>query len=186
MRRSLMRIMALAALLLLAAAAAAAGQKELMEAWSAQKRAVTNKVYEQMRQEGKLPRDGTVEFKAHTRPDPQKPGQVVIEVDEVQILPQNGSDASQHNSQQGSHASQTPKRLVTRITPVTLRWQTMDSSDYITYKELDIPVNQELGGRFEVRKGVIVPVPRAQEQSASKQANRLPGEKPGEKAPAEP
>ncbi len=48
----------------------------------------------------------------------------------------------------------------------------------MSYESLDIPVEQEFKGRFEVRKGVMLPV--------NGNSGRVPAEKPGEKAPAEP
>lgn len=182
MWRAALQAFVVAALGLLVAASAMAGQQELMDAWAKKKQAVTNEVYERLRQEKKLPENGTVEFKAHTRPDPDKPGSLLIEVDEVQLSPAPGSKKeSDHGKQEGGQEDpEDPRFTKTSITPVTLELQTLDSSEFITYEELDIPTASELKGRFEVRKGIIMPAPE-------KQAEWLgPGEKPGEKAPAEP
>lgn len=167
---SLWLLAALVLLLSVTAASVQAGQKELMQAWEARKRSVTDQVYEQLRREGRLPRDGTVEFKAFTRPDPDTPGQVRVEVDEVRITsspegldPSGFESVDPAGSGKGTAAatrSGTAQNKRVMIPPVrmeTIDWQPMDVSSYISCESLDIPVGQELQGRFEVRKGVLLP-----------------------------
>lgn len=182
MWRSFMRAPLAAAFALLIAVPAMAGQQELLDAWASKKQAVTEKVYERLRQEGKLPRDGSVEFKAHTRPDPDNPGSVLVEVDEVRLSP--AADTSQNGGDAASKSEDTVgddlRVRVTRITPVTLELRNTDSGEFVSYQELDIPTEQSFSGRFEIRKGVIM-----DERKAQSQWTRA-GEKPGEKAPAEP
>lgn len=167
-------------IVLLFAHASWAGQKELLEAWSARKQAVTNEVYERLREEGKLPRDGAVQFKAHTKPDPEAPGKVILEVEEVLVLPRPEKGEASAGAVETRGHSGNKKSMLTPITPVILEWESMDVPGYITYESLDIPVGEELVGRFDVRGGVIRP---AQPKSGKW---LRPGEKKGEKAPAEP
>lgn len=172
----------LGSLALLLAHTVLAGQEELMQAWSAKKQAVTNKVYKQLREEGKLPRDGTVEFEAHTQPDPKQPGSVLIKVDEVRISP-SPADSKQGDTPPPTRDSDsTNKRFtITTIKPVTLHLNNLDSSQFITYENLDIPVHNNLVGRFEVRRGVIMPPSKEQ-----KPRWRAHGGKQEEQVPAEP
>jgi hypothetical protein len=51
--------------------AAAGGNKALMDEWAARRRQVRDKVLDRLREQGKVPRDGTVEFEARFRPDPR-------------------------------------------------------------------------------------------------------------------
>lgn len=166
---------------------ARSGQKELMQAWEAKQQDVKNKVYDRLREEGKLPKDGTVIFKARTKRDPGDQEKLLITVDEVQVVPTpedfspvapadqtattvKGGAASSTPPIKGGAAStsfDTEEGKVVQPTPinaVTIEWHNMDVSDFIKEESLDIPVEQEFAGRFVIRRGVILPAPKEDAQ----------------------
>ncbi len=98
MKRNRIRLLATGILgllaLLLILAPARAGNKELMDEWSRKKQQVKDKVYEQLKREGRIPKDGTVYFEARTKADPADTGKVLIEVDSVRVEPSAPASAS--------------------------------------------------------------------------------------------
>jgi hypothetical protein len=67
--------------------AAAGGNKVLMDEWAARRREVRDKVLSRLREQGRVPRDGTVEFEARFRPDPKDPAKLFVAVDAVRVTP---------------------------------------------------------------------------------------------------
>ena len=152
---------------------AGAGQKELMEAWTTKKQAVTDQVYETLRKQGKLPQNGTVVFRARVARDPAHPETMRIQVDEVRVqgaVPQEadfapvGLSKTPHAAaQEDADAAARKKIPAPVIREMPLDWEPLDVSGLIVYEELDIPVGQELSGEFEIREGVPAPEKRSVE-----------------------
>ncbi|MFZ5812714.1 MAG: hypothetical protein ACOY4F_11770 [Thermodesulfobacteriota bacterium] len=67
--------------------AAAGGNKALMDEWATRRREVRDKVLSRLREQGRVPRDGTVEFEARFRPDPKDPAKLFVAVDAVRVTP---------------------------------------------------------------------------------------------------
>ncbi len=67
--------------------AAAGGNKVLMDEWAGRRREVRDKVLSRLREQGRVPRDGTVEFEARVRPDPKDPAKLFVAVDAVRVTP---------------------------------------------------------------------------------------------------
>jgi len=63
------------------------GNKALMDEWAARRRQVRDKVLERLMEQGKVPRDGTVEFEARFKPDPRDPSKLFVAVDAVRVTP---------------------------------------------------------------------------------------------------
>lgn len=69
------------------------GNKALMDEWAARRRQVRDKVLERLMEQGKVPRDGTVEFEARFKPDPKDPSRLFVAVDAVRVTPFTPSKA---------------------------------------------------------------------------------------------
>ncbi len=134
--------------LMLPAAAASAGQKELMKAWADKQQAVKQQVYERLQEENQLPENGTVFFKAKVKPDPKDQNKTLIMVDEVHVSPTLPG-------QKPAQGGQEPKVRPAPVRSVILEWEPMDVSGFLTYEELDIPMENSLEGQFTVRGGAI-------------------------------
>ncbi len=63
------------------------GNKALMDEWAASRRQVRDKVLERLKEQGKVPRDGTIEFEARFKPDPKDPSRLFVAVDAVRVTP---------------------------------------------------------------------------------------------------
>lgn len=153
----------LAMLVLGAVTSASAGQKELMEAWEARQQDLKDKIYDRLHEEGKLPEDGTVYFKARTRRDPTDEDKLVISVDEVQVVPRQGDFETVTPGKEPETAPPDAPESVPPIPirEVTVEWEaSMDVSDFIKEESLDIPMLEDYTGRFEIRRGVVMPADR--------------------------
>jgi hypothetical protein len=67
--------------------AAVGGNKVLMDEWAARRRQIRDTVLERLKQQGKVPRDGAIEFEARFKPDPKDPAKLFVAVDAVRITP---------------------------------------------------------------------------------------------------
>lgn len=81
----------LAAGLLAVPPAQAQGNKALMEEWTRQKRQAREEVYQELKRQGAVPRNGTITFEATVKPDPRKPGQSMVRIDSV-VVNEGASD----------------------------------------------------------------------------------------------
>lgn len=66
---------------------AVGGNAPLMDEWAARRRQVRDKVLTRLQEQGKVPRDGTIEFEARFRPDPKDPAKLFVAVDAVRVTP---------------------------------------------------------------------------------------------------
>lgn len=73
-----------------------ADQKELMDEWLKHKRQITDKIVTKLRQEGKLPQYGTVEFTARVKP--LSSGDLEIVIDNLKVYPRNETKSSDSGS----------------------------------------------------------------------------------------
>ena len=61
------------------------GNKVLMEDWVRQKQQLRDQVYQDLRRQGAVPKNGTVTFEATVVPDPKHPGKVLVRVESLTI-----------------------------------------------------------------------------------------------------
>ncbi|MEJ5301275.1 MAG: hypothetical protein WHS38_09835 [Thermodesulforhabdaceae bacterium] len=76
-----------------------ADQKELMDEWAKHKKQITEKIVMKLKQEGKLPQYGTIEFNARVKPLPS--GDLDIVIDNVKVYSRS-PDSSPSNSDKNS------------------------------------------------------------------------------------
>lgn len=70
-----------------AASAQNGGNRVLMDEWVKKKSAVQSKVVEELRSQGKLPKDGEVMFEARVKPDPADPSRLRMKIDKLFVSP---------------------------------------------------------------------------------------------------
>ncbi|MCX7822629.1 MAG: hypothetical protein N2260_04195 [Syntrophobacterales bacterium] len=90
--RKVLVLSIVALFLVLGSGSLLADQKELMDEWARHKRQITEKIVTKLRQEGKLPQYGTIEFTARVKPLPS--GELEVTVDSLKVYPKEGVKSS--------------------------------------------------------------------------------------------
>jgi hypothetical protein len=62
------------------------GNRALMEEWQSRQNAVKQELYNKLKKEGRLPRNGRVEFEARVKTDPKNKKKVQLEIDNIRII----------------------------------------------------------------------------------------------------
>jgi|GEM_PF-1875373 len=126
-----------------------ADQKELMDEWSKHKRQITERIVTKLRQEGKLPQYGTIEFAARVKPLPS--GDLDIVIDHLKVYPKSpDKDASS-----AKETINTPKVRTTEDEEVAREFQEIfrprNPSPYWTTGTIDIAVGAVSSEKFRVK-----------------------------------
>lgn len=66
------------------------GNRALMEEWQSRQNAVKQDIYDRLKKEGKLPRNGRVEFEARVKADPKNKNKVQLEIENIRVIDENG------------------------------------------------------------------------------------------------
>ena len=80
------------------------GNRALMEVWNDRKTAVKEEIYDKLKREGKLPKDGRIEFEARIKADPNNKNKVDIQVDKLRIVHRSQNHSAKSNTTGGSSA----------------------------------------------------------------------------------
>lgn len=126
------------------------GNAALMEQWAAQRRLIRDEVLESLRQQGRLPRDGTVSFTALAAPDPERLGHLRIRVESLEIVPspgEAGSGTAGTAGPAGTGGADDPARDMERA------FSPLDISRYVTLEGLDIPVGGNVQETVTMKEG---------------------------------
>lgn len=70
------------------------GNRALMEDWVRRKQHTRDQVYQELRRQGVVPKNGTVTFEATVLPDPKKPGKTRVRIDALAIREHPDTQAS--------------------------------------------------------------------------------------------
>lgn len=126
------------------------GNKALMDEWAARRRQVRDKVLERLIEQGKIPRDGAVEFEARFRPDPKDPSKLFVAVDAVRVTPfAPGSPPGRPEHVQGAAGTQAVDLALAPM-PVPRR------SELVS---LDIPMAAPFKETVIIREGRVEEAP---------------------------
>lgn len=80
------------------------GNRALMEVWNDRKTAVKEEIYDKLKREGKLPKDGRIEFEARIKADPNNKNKVDIQVDKLRIVHRSQNHSTKSKTTGGSSA----------------------------------------------------------------------------------
>jgi len=126
-----------------------ADQKELMDEWSKHKRQITERIVTKLRQEGKLPQYGTVEFTARVKPLPS--GDLDIVIDHLKVYPKS----SDTGASSAKETINNPKVRTTENEKVAREFQEIfrprNPSPYWTTGTIDIAGGAVSSEKFRVR-----------------------------------
>lgn len=128
-----------------------ADQKDLMDEWAKHKRQITERIVTKLREEGKLPQYGTIEFSARVKPLPT--GDLEIVVDNLKVHPkeaQSGASTSK-NLVVGGATKTTEDEAVARQFQEIFRPR--NPAPYWTTGTIDISSGRVSGENFRIEKG---------------------------------
>jgi hypothetical protein len=153
------------------------GNRALMEEWQSKQNAVKQEIYDKLKKEGKLPRNGRIEFEARVKTDPKSKDKVQLEIENVRVIDEN----------QGKSITEVPARGkggtggsyavggTIRMPEVELRNIELKGGeflrDYIEIRDIDLP-----GGPAVIKDNVSKPV----------EVSKAPEEAPQAAKPAPP
>jgi hypothetical protein len=130
----------------LAGQPAKGGNAALMEAWKARQQELSKKIAERLFEDGRIPRDGTVTYKARVKPDASAPGGLVLSVDALTVTP---ASPGAGNRVEGQAASQA----------MDMALGPRDPGIAVHMQSLDVPVGTEVTGKMTIKDGKPVEEP---------------------------
>lgn len=116
------------------------GNAALMDAWKARQQELSKKIAERLFEDGRIPRDGTVTYKARVKPDASAPGGLVLCVDALSVTPA-GPGAGKRV--EGAAASQA----------MDMALGPRDAGLAVHLQSLDVPVGTEVSGKMVIKDG---------------------------------
>lgn len=154
---------------------AVGGNRALMEEWNQKKSLVKQQIYDKLKREGKLPKNGRIEFEARIKPDPRNKDKVDIEVDKLRVI-DSSKEASAQSTSKGTstgYASTSKKDHGTEayqpihIPQVEMRNIEFTSSavihDFVELRDIELPGSAVPAGRGEQQGYTPSQPPAAQE-----------------------
>ncbi len=148
-----------------------------MEEWNARKSMVIKRIYEELKKEGKLPRNGKVIFDARIKPDPKNKDKAHISVDKLQIIERKSSSEGQTGTESSSSENINRKTINCQVNIPDVEMGSIDFSgsmvirDYIDLQEIDLP-----GGPRGVSKRALGGANEKEQRGDSVAAGPAPGE----------
>jgi hypothetical protein len=156
------------------------GNRVLMEEWQSRQTAIKQEIYDKLKKEGKLPRNGRIEFEARVKADPKSKNKVQLQIENLRIIDQSQSKSGSTEVPARGKGSSDAHANGIRIPEVELRNIELKGGefirDYIEFRDIDLP-----GAPAVAKANVANPV---EESKVPEQPPQVPqAEKP---APPEP
>lgn len=120
------------------------GNKALMEEWQSRQNAVKQEIYNKLKKEGKLPRNGRVEFEARVKADPKNKSKIQLEIENIRVIDESqGKTGSVEVPARPKGAAGGANGNSIRMPEVELRNIELKGGeflrDYIEIRDIDIP-----------------------------------------------
>jgi len=122
------------------------GNAALMDAWKARQQELSRKIAQQLFEEGRIPRDGTIRYTARVKPDAAAPGGLELRVDSLTVAPAGPGAGVRVEGPAATQAMD--KALAPREPDIAVR-----------LKGLDVPVGTEVTGALTIKDGHPVDEP---------------------------
>lgn len=127
--------------------------RELMKEWNSNKMLVNQKIYEKLKEEGRLPKDGAIRYEAHIKADPHRKGKVQIRVDNIQVMERvgeaSGKESCPDPGDRKKVKASTLRRSVS-IPEVEMRDIPLSGSvvimDYVELRDIELPGSSKIAG----------------------------------------
>lgn len=129
---------------------AVGGNKALMDEWAARRRQIRDTVLERLKEQGKVPRDGAIEFEARFKPDPKDPARLFVAVDAVRVTPFSPTSPPGRPQQVTGAAGTQAIDLALAPMPIPGR---------VEYASLDIPMAAPFKETVVIREGKVEETP---------------------------
>jgi hypothetical protein len=161
------------------------GNRALMEEWQSRQNAVKQEIYNKLKKEGKLPRNGRIEFEARVKTDPKNKNKVQLEIENVRVIDESESKSAMTEVPARGNGSAGGAYAVgntIRMPEVELRNIELKGGeflrDHIEIRDIDIP-----GAPAVVKDKVSKPVEEAKAPEAVPQAPKpVPPAEPEQKS----
>jgi|GEM_PF-3594270 len=120
------------------------GNAVLMERKAEQQRRIRDEVLKALREQGRLPDNGTVSFTALAAPDPERQGRLRVHIESLEIFPAPGSPG---NAGSGATGADDPARDMAQA------FSPADMSRIVEIEDLDIPVGGTVRDTVTMKAG---------------------------------